>query len=76
MREFGESLANSVCVALQLASAEDLAAWNLLKEQKSTVVFRDRRGRRLRGAMTSAQLTDEVWGASATFTLVVGADQW
>lgn len=69
--EFGSDFAGQLAVTLQLPDAASQANLLFLAGSKSEVVFRDQRGRALRGLVGNCQFTDEVWGQTATFTFQV-----
>lgn len=67
--EFGDDYEGTVGVSLQLTYGSDQANLVALSLIKSEVIFRDQRGRSVRGVMGTVSYTDEIWGQTAAFTL-------
>lgn len=74
--DFGEDRERDISVTLQLPDSTSQARMMALAKVKSTVVFRDQRGRRVRGAISQVSFTDEIWGQTVSFTVRVGGEQW
>lgn len=67
---FGEPSSRSINANIQLTSPADIAALKRLDAEKSLIIFRDGRGRRVK-AMLSVKLSDERYGATASITITV-----
>jgi hypothetical protein len=65
----------SVQVSLALDGPQEVKAWEYFARLLKPIVMRDSRGRRMRGKIQSATITDEPFGATVQFTLMVAGDQ-
>lgn len=75
LTEFGEYKDRSFQVQLQLIDTESLDAFRTIAERKALVVYRDQRGRRGIVRLDGAQIVDEQWGNSVSFTVNLSGDQ-
>jgi hypothetical protein len=76
MAETGEDRDRTVAVTLTLATTEDMIAFDTFTRIVGPIIYRDWRGRRMRGIIDSPQVTDATGiGQVATFNILVAGDQ-
>lgn len=73
---FGGGIDQSLKVTLQLVSAADRAAFLKLVQRNTLVLFRDHRGRRLKGLLAQVSWSDTPWGQEVSFTLTASGIQY
>lgn len=73
--ESNTSRLHSVQVTVSLLNQNDLNAWNFFVRQQRPFIYRDGRGRRMRGIPLSVTNTDEKFGGTVQFTMTAAGDQ-
>lgn len=67
---FGEASVRNINANVQLPTGESIDALRVLDSTKALVIFRDGRGRRVKGLLT-VKISDERWGQTASLTVQV-----